>query len=226
MDKPGPATRKPPDMKTFLQNYQNKEQLCDLLLKVWSSEKALSRIESCSQAIIIVKGKAHKLTVTNNKITIPEIHELFSKQEETDTRIIIYLEYAVKQGFKTAVVRSPDTDIFFILLYYAHKINLTVYLDTGFGKHRKLINVSAIASSFGNEYCDALLGFYVYTGEDCTSAFKGKGKVGPLKKLQKNPRFLKTFQNLGVDWNVKPDLHKELEEFTCLMYGYQHEKKK
>ena len=44
-----------------------------------------------------------------------------------------------------------------------------------------------------------VLEFYYYTGEDCTSAFKGKGKVGPLKKLQKNPRYLKTFQNLGVD---------------------------
>ena len=30
-----------------------------------------------------------------------------------------------------------------------------------------------------------LLGLYVFTGEDVTSAFKGKGKGGPLKKLQK-----------------------------------------
>ena len=30
----GSATRKPPDMKTFLKNYQNKEQLCDQLLRV------------------------------------------------------------------------------------------------------------------------------------------------------------------------------------------------
>ena len=109
-------------MKTFIQNYQNKEQLCDLLLKVWSSEKALSRIESCSQPIIIVKGKAYKLTVTNNKITIPEIHELYSKQEETDTRIIIYLEYAVKQGFKTAVVQVQT--LIYSLLYFTMLIRL------------------------------------------------------------------------------------------------------
>jgi hypothetical protein len=42
-------------------------------------------------------------------------------------------------------------------------------------------------------YCATLLGFYVFSGEDCTSAFKGKGKVGPLKKLEKNPRFHKAF---------------------------------
>ena len=98
---------------------------------MWSSEKAFSRIESCSNPIIIVKGRAYSLTTSNNKIAISEIPELYSKQEETDTRIIIYLQYAAKQGFKSAVVRSPETDIFFIILYYAHTINLTVYLDTG-----------------------------------------------------------------------------------------------
>ena len=126
----------------------------------------------------------------------------------------MYLEYAAKSGFKSAVVCSPDTDIFFILLYYAHKIKLIVYMDTGVGKHRKLVDVSAVASSFGKDYCDALLGFYVYTGEDCTSVFKGKEKVVPLKKLQKNPRFLMTFQKLWVEWNMTPDLYKQLKEFT------------
>ena len=52
---------------------------------------------------------------------------------------------------------------------------------------------------------------FVFTGEDCTSAFKSKGKVGPLKKLQKNPRFLKTYQHLGEDLKVKYELHEELK---------------
>ena len=29
--------------------------------------------------------------------------------------------------------------------------------------------------------------YYVFTGEDCTSAFKDKGKVTPLKKLMNSP---------------------------------------
>ena len=67
-------------------------------------------------------------------------------------------------------------------------LSITIYLDTGVGKHRKIINVTAIASSLGKDYCASLLGLYPYTGEDCTSAYKGKGKVCPLKKLQKNPK--------------------------------------
>lgn len=104
-----------------------------------------------------------------------------------------------------------------ILLYHAHAIKLTVYLDTGSGKHRQLVNLSELAESLGEDYCATLLGFYVFTGEDCTSAFKGKGKIGPLKKLEKKPRFHVIFKQLGDDWNVKPEVLRQLEQFTCLM---------
>ena len=123
-----------------------------------------------------------------------EIEELKSNQEETDTRVELYLKYTVKLGYKSAAVRTPDSDIFFILLHYAHSIPITIYLYTGSGKHRQVINISKVAESKGAEYCTTLLGWYVFTGKDVTSAFKGKGKVRPLKKLQKNPRYHDTFR--------------------------------
>lgn len=128
------------------------------------------------------------------QVTTCEIHELVSNQEETDTRVVLYLKYAVKLGYKSAVVRTPDSDIFFILLHHAQSITLTIYLDTGTGKHRKIVNISELAESKGAEYCTTILGLYVFTGEDVTSAFKGKGKVGPLKKLQSNPKYHAAFR--------------------------------
>ena len=56
------------------------------------------------------------------QVMVSEIHELVSNQEETDTRVVLCLNYAVKLGHKSAVVRTPDTDIFFILLHYVHWI--------------------------------------------------------------------------------------------------------
>jgi len=35
---------------------------------------------------------------------------------------------------------------------------------------------------------------YVFTGEDVTSAFKGKDKVGSLKKILSNPKFHAAFR--------------------------------
>ena len=125
-------------------------------------------------------------------MTVSEIHELESNQEETDTRVVLYLNYAVKLGYKSAVVRTPDSDILFILLHYAHSIPLTIYLVTGSGKHRQIVNVSELSESKGADYCTTML--YVFTGEDVTSAFKGKGKVGPFKKLQKHPRYHAAFR--------------------------------
>ena len=95
-------------------------------------------------------------------------------------------------------MRSPDTDIFFLLLYHASTIKLTVYGDIGIKrtgpKKRKLYNISKLPMSLADLYCSALLGFYVFTGEDATSAFRGKGKVTPLKKLQHSEKYQETFR--------------------------------
>ena len=107
---------------------------------------------------------------------------------------MLYLHYAAKVGYQAAVVRSPDTDIFFILLHHAHDIPLTIYLDIGTGKNRKIVNVTEIADMKGNEFCTTILGLYVFTGEDVTSAFKGKGKLIPLKKLLGNPKYQEAFR--------------------------------
>ena len=57
----GPATRKPSDFKLFLANDKNKEQLCQLLLRIWGSKESASRIEKCGAAMLLVEGKVYKL---------------------------------------------------------------------------------------------------------------------------------------------------------------------
>ena len=108
----------------------------------------------------------------------------YSNQEETDTRVVLYLHHATALGYKNAVVRTSDTDIFMILLYHADAIKLTVYLDTGSVKHRQLVNLSDFAVSLGEDYCATLLGCRRL--HQCLQ--KEKEKVGPLK-TQQNPRF-------------------------------------
>ena len=65
------------------------------------------------------------------QVMLSEIHSLQSNQEETDTRIVIYIKHAEDQGFKSAVVREPDTDVFFVLLFHAHDLEITIYVDIG-----------------------------------------------------------------------------------------------
>ena len=102
---------------------------------------------------------------------------------------MIYIKHAEDQSFKSVVVRTPDTDVFFMLLFHTQDLEITIYVDTGTRTKRRLVNVPELASTLGKEWCTTLLGFYVFTGEDCASTFKGKGKVTHLKKLLKTPRF-------------------------------------
>ena len=66
---PGPATKKPNDFKLFLCNDENKQQLCRLLLKVWSSDDAYSRINQCDSAMLVVDGKLYSLSPINGKVS-------------------------------------------------------------------------------------------------------------------------------------------------------------
>lgn len=216
----GCNTRKPADFKDFLTNSENKAQLFTLMRRVWSTNEVARKLVG-KPRIFIDAGKAYEITSSDGKsVDVKLIQNLNSDQEETDYRQIIYLFYVKQKGFKYAVVRTSDSDPFFIILHYAVQLRpLIVFLDTGSGTHRRLINITELADDLGEQFCNTLLGYYIFTGEDTNSAFRGKGKVNPLKKLMKKPKYQETFRMLGEEWDVTDKLINELEEFTCDMYG-------
>ena len=65
----GPATRKPSDFKLFLANEQNKTQLCQLLLRVWGSKAAASRLEKSGTAMAVVEGKVYQLDSSDGDVS-------------------------------------------------------------------------------------------------------------------------------------------------------------
>lgn len=148
-----------------------------------------------------------------------EILELYSTQEETDTRVVLYCLHAARTGYKTVVVHSPDSDVFVILMHFAATIGITVLFETGNGNKRSLLNITALAADLSPKKCNALLGLHAFTRCDSTSCFKGKGKLNPIKLIESNPRFEDTFVEVGEQWEVSADLKKGLEEFTCRMYS-------
>ena len=57
-------------------------------------------------------------------------------------------------------------------------------------------NVSEFAEEMGKVWWALLHYFYVFMDNAYTDAFKGKGKVTPLKTLMKSPRFHNSFRYL------------------------------
>ncbi|KAG1696097.1 Sucrase-isomaltase, intestinal [Nymphon striatum] len=213
----GENTTRPENWKVFLSNDDNKQQLIALLLKIWSSPECSRKLQK-KEVIAICEGKAYLLTSDGKTVEKSEILTLESDQEETDTRVVLYCSFAEQEKDQFVRVRSPDSDIFFILLYYASNFNIRILFDTGSGNRRRLLDVTGMSKDFTPMYCAALLGLHAFTRCDTTSAFKGIGKVKPLKLLQQKPRYQEVFQSLGTTWRIPNELYQGLEEFTCNMY--------
>ena len=215
----GPKTKKPVDWKEFLKNSDNKKRFVEILLEVWSSSQFATKLEG-KKIILICEGKAFKVSCCNGLLVKTELTELSSDQEETDTRMILYCFYAKQNGFKNVVVRSPDSDLFFILLNYTHDLTgITVYFETGKKNKKRLINITELGTHYTSEYCKALLGLHAFTGCDSTSAFKGKGKVRAIKYMLKDDIILKAAAKLGDDWKLTDDVVIGMERLTCRLYG-------
>ena len=134
--------------------------------------------------VLIAEGHAYTFDNQQQHVRVKEIPSLYSNQEETDSRVVLYCKYADDQGYEHVRVRSPDTDIFFILLHHAKTLPCTIYFDTGTGNNKRLV-----------EYCTALTALHAFSHCGTTSAFKGIGKIKPVKILQKHPRFQQFLQD-------------------------------
>ena len=110
----GVNTRRPAYFKAFLLNEDNKSHVKN------------------RNVMLVAQDRVFKVTSDGQSVQDTEIPAFRSNQEETDSRIIIYIACAQDEGYDRVVVRSPDSDIFFILLSFAHKFQLpvTIFFDT------------------------------------------------------------------------------------------------
>ena len=120
------------------------------------------------------------------------------------------------------MVRSPDTDVFILLLAYSGDVRMPVWFETGTGNRRRIVDVNTVVSTYGNDVAKALPGLHAFTGCDTTSAFVcRRKKKAPFKLMASVPGFVKIFQQLGTAPDcLTSDMTKALEHFVCCMYGY------
>lgn len=217
----GPKTKTPRDWKGFMSNDDNKTQLIKLLLDEWQKDAYAEKL--IGRKVIFVCGEECFClsSVDGETVTKEPQEELFSSQEEADTRIILHcLQISQNSSDNThIVVRSPDTDVFVLLLRFAQTIKQPVIFDTGVANKRRLLNVKEIIERKGPDVCSVLPSIHSFTGCDTTSAFVRRGKLIPLKNIEKNQSFLNVFDKLGKTLDVTEDLLSELEKYVCSMYG-------
>jgi hypothetical protein len=172
----------------------------------------------CCKDLCVCLSSLDGLTVQSSVI-----HDLCSSQEEADTTIILHCLYVSAQDATLdIIVRSPDTDVFLLLIQYGCQITGKVYFDTGTGNKRRIINIKHVMDSQGHKMCKALLGLHSMTGSDRTSAFVRKGKVKPYTLLRKHTDFLQAFAEHGTTETVSEETLQSLETFVCKLYSNKH----
>ena len=165
-----------------------------------------------------------KYTTTSSEI----VEYLQSNQEEADTRMLLLAKNA-SLTLQDVVLSSPDTDVFIIALSKLHDIEANMYMLTGTGDKKRLIDLNSVADNAFTRldqvdcskdmYFEALLGFHCFTGCDSTSSFSGRGKNKPLQILNKSEEYINTFASLGCALEVTENTVEILQSFVCHMYG-------
>ena len=98
---------------------------------MWSNNAFAPKLEQ-KTVIAVCDEKECKLSSDDSvSVKVTEVPKLQSSQDETDTRVVLYCNYAADKDYDYVKVRSPDSEIFFILLYYAPDFGISILFDTG-----------------------------------------------------------------------------------------------
>ena len=107
-----------------------------MILNVWSNNDFASKLQT-RNVVAVSEGHAFLVETDDGDTTKKsDIQSLFSTQEETDTRVVLYCKYAQDQGYDYARIRTPDSDIFFILLHHVSSFTITILFDTEWATRR------------------------------------------------------------------------------------------
>ena len=97
--------------------------------------------------------------------------------------------------------------------------SINLWLEVGLYAKNSLryIDVKKLFNKLGNNLRRALPAFHLFTGSDYTAAFSRKGKIRPLKTLEKDAQTV--FRDMGFSDDIQEEEFKAIENSICTLYG-------
>ena len=198
----------------FLKSSASKMALIRFLADEWKKEYYRNHLVNKS-FFISFENKCWKLTTDN----IEDVPELFSDQEEADTRILLHTKHAYDEGCSEILLASEDTDVHVLGISLSTEISATIFQKCGTKNKSRIINLSFIKDVLSVDVDLSLPGLHVFTGCDSVSAFSGKGKLHALKLVKGSKGYQNAFNQLGECLAVPEQVEITLETFVCQLYG-------
>ena len=97
--------------------------------------------------------------------------------DEADTRMLLHVEDAVKQGYTKVPVRTVDTDVVVLAVMVAQRLDIyELWVAFVIGRSFRFLAAHEIVNTLGPNKCQALYFIQAFTGCDTVSCFGGRGK--------------------------------------------------
>jgi len=91
---------------------------------------------------------------------------------------------SVQFGTISVCLCTVDRDIGIYALYFQIQFpDIPIYMQTGTGIRRRILNIDSMSQELGVNRCGALPALHAFTGNDYTSAFNGVGKVRAFRRM-------------------------------------------
>ena len=216
----GANQKRPTNWLLALRSCNFKTALLNFLVEAWANNDYAPLFQG--KVLFANRGNTcYKFISILDKVVKTEESSLSCCHEEADSRIFFHASSV--QSESNVVIRTSDTDCLVIALGCREKIDpsLKIWLEVGVQSRNDLryISVDSIYSELGKGLCKALPAYHAFTGSDFTACFSRKGKVQPLKILEKDVKAQNAFSNLtNIDVSESIDV-SEIEKFVCKMYG-------
>ena len=202
----------PYSWKQFISLPSNKENLASFL----SQElREVSRNMSPDSELIIAGG-FDDITETYTTMNREDRHinHLRADHEEADTRIVLHVNDALKQGYDRIIIQCRDTDVLVMMVSLLHNSSSEIWMKAGTIKKPRNIAIHKI-STLTKEIRDNLCSFHAITGCDSTSQFSGKGKRSAWKVYAKHPEL---FSGMGTK-KLSDKTFNDIERFVSILYS-------
>ena len=106
--------------------------------------------------------QCHRLVpgLSNAPVTVEEMTELSCDHKEANTRMLLHASHAF-QSYENVLIKTPDTDVFIISLYFCLNFSCRLFFETGVKDKARVINVNRVVEQIGENKYKSFIGFHV-----------------------------------------------------------------
>lgn len=146
--------------------------------------------------------------------------ELYTYQEEADTRMFLHESHASLHEHQTVTIVSTDTHVKEFICHHQSATPAALTLIGAARKRLCFISVSRLCEKLGPRVCLVLPSLHALTGCDALSSFAGKGMKRAFEMVRCESQFMsESVDVLGESLPLREQSITKLEEVVCRLYN-------